>query len=338
MYEDTPNNVDPFGAPDPVVAPVAQPAQPAAQPLQQQPAQPPVQESAPQGFSFEDLINDSQRPLGIPIEQTVADPLPEDTPTQPNITQQQPSAVPPVDNEQVRYQYWQSIADKEREENKRLQQELATFQASQQQVAPVQPDQQPAIPDKFPELPPAPEKPYNFDMMEAQSDRNSESYKYLNEKAQYDQMRDEYIQYKIDYVQQQADNRVKGIEQKLKDQSDQARAREESKAKLNAVYGELQQKHGMNPQQAQQFIQYMSSPESKSMENLVALYQQKFGQQVQQPQAQGIPLPQGFQQVRNAQSLPLGIDALPGAAQPAQSAEDVIFKSIMDLDVSSNAF
>jgi hypothetical protein len=93
-------------------------------------------------------------------------------------SQVEPSVEVNPGNEEVRYQYWQSQADKLRNERDQLQTQFNTL-AAQPQVQQQQEEPEAAPEPEFPAPPEKPQKPYNFSMDEALSDPSSESARFV---------------------------------------------------------------------------------------------------------------------------------------------------------------
>ena len=91
-----------------------------------------------------------------------------------------PQTPPQPNNDETRYQYWQSQADKYKNELDGLksQQDAMQQQYAQQQV-PVE-SAEPAV-EEFPAAPPKPERPRSFSREDAYADPNSESARYMDE-------------------------------------------------------------------------------------------------------------------------------------------------------------
>ena len=81
-------------------------------------------------------------------------------------------------NDETRYQYWQSTADKLKNENEQLRRNIA--ENSQQAVANQQQaqNQEPPIDESFPPPPEKPARPRAFNREEAYADPNSERARY----------------------------------------------------------------------------------------------------------------------------------------------------------------
>ena len=100
-----------------------------------------------------------------------------ETTGQPEVSNQETTEQPVQNNnDENRYQYWQSQADKYKNELESIKQQQA---APAQPEAPVQPAE-PAV-EEFPAAPPKPQQPRTFNREEAYSDPNSESARYLDE-------------------------------------------------------------------------------------------------------------------------------------------------------------
>ena len=84
----------------------------------------------------------------------------------------------PQDNDTVRYQYWQSMYDKMRAQNEKLQDQLVQMsqyreqpmQAQPQGTTPEREEENTLGPQDFPPPPEKPQMPYNFSKEEADTD------------------------------------------------------------------------------------------------------------------------------------------------------------------------
>ena len=110
---------------------------------------------------------------------------------------------PDTSNDERRYQYWQSEADKTKNENEALKQQLQQTQAmqaqmmQQQQAQPAPVEQNKA--EEFPLPPEWPGKPAGFNRAEACEDPNSPSARYLDEVEAWRDNMTEYTQLKTEY-------------------------------------------------------------------------------------------------------------------------------------------
>ena len=98
-----------------------------------------------------------------PPVQSAPQPQPEGAPL--------PEGLP--DNDQVRYAYWQSQADKKDNRIKELEGTVGTLQSAFQTVAPQQEAVKEPEVEKFPDPPEKPQRPRNFSRQEAMEDAGS---------------------------------------------------------------------------------------------------------------------------------------------------------------------
>ena len=244
-------------------------------------------------------------------------------------------------NDDTRYEYWQSQAakkDNELNELKSQQQQMMAMQQQmmQQQQTAAQPEAQT---EQFPSAPSKPKRPRNFSREEAYADGSSESARYLDEVEEWRDNMEEYKdlrhQYDLAVVQ---DSLNKEREARVEEaQRRQAYAQQQQElANVNTV---VQQKYGLNQQEAVSFIQDMSSADSLTMDNLVQLWRIKQGQgaPVGTP-VQPTPSPT-FEQTKRAQQIPSPMGVMPSTGNQAQgSTEDQIMdKMVADFN-SKNPF
>lgn len=195
------------------------------------------------------------------------------------------------------FQYWQSQADKNKLEVEVLRAEM---EALKQTAQPSKETEKPILvkPEK-------PVKPVDYDYSDALADPSSSS-------AQYLQSKEDYLENMSDYIVKKDEVR--------EEQMNLARREQSYKQQQQDTLSELQSKYNYTPEQANDFVVRMSSPESLSMDNLVKLHQMNIPNEVQiaeqvSPQAQAktqlmqsrqeklsIPKPIGVQQGTSVQS------------------------------------
>ena len=243
--------------------------------------------------------------------------IPSDEVAQP---QEEPSSPPEVGNDEVRYQYWQSQADKMRNERDQLQQQFNTI-ATQQ--APQQPQQEPEVEPEpeFPAPPEKPQKPYNFSMDEAISDTSSESARYVQEEQSWRDGMDEYKNLQFEYqMAMMQDERDK----LRKERTDDIQRREAEQTQMQQIDGVRQQvmsQYSVDQNTADDFIRVMSDPSSISIDNLWKLYSSDKG--YSSPQAQAT-------QVKRAQQIPSSMGVMPSQSRQNEgSMEDKIIDSMI---------
>tara|TARA_R100001230_G_C5669121_1_gene173992 strand:- start:236 stop:1147 length:912 start_codon:yes stop_codon:yes gene_type:complete len=237
-------------------------------------------------------------------------------------------------NDEKRFEYWQSRADK-------LQNELTQMQ-QQQQVAPVQPVQPPvqeAPKQEFPPPPARPKKPSGFNRAEAYSDPDSKSAEYLDTLEDWRGEMDEYNALKREYDNVVLQEKIQGIEQAQK-QREQKRQAEIAKAqKMNEVNEYVQGHYGLSNEEAQEFIREMSDPNSLSMENLVQLYRLKKGTNAVPGQQVNAGPSDAFKQTQNAQQVPSPMGVMPSTSGETNRSEaDTIMDNIINDYKKNNPF
>jgi len=237
----------------------------------------------------------------------------------------QPATETNTENDERRYQYWQSQADKLKNENAKLKESMA-----QQPQAPVQPEApaQPQV-EEFPPPPAKPQRPRNFSREEAYSDPSSESARYLDE---HDQWRDDITEYntlKTQYDNALLQERFDNIEREKTENIKRAEAYRAQQEQTNEVRKYVTGHYGMSEEQANDFITKMSNPESLTVDNLVKLYQLNESGSVNN-QAPAQPS-DNFKQVQNAQQVPSPMGVMPSgqANNDGRSLEDKIMDTMV---------
>jgi hypothetical protein len=239
----------------------------------------------------------------------------------------QETTQPIVDsnNDKTRYQYWQSQADKLKSENAKLKESM-----TQQTQAPIQP-QAPAQEqvEQFPAPPEKPQRPRNFSREDAYADPNSESARYLDEHDQWRDNMTEYNTLKTQYDNALLQERFDNIEQEKVNNAKRAEAYRVQQQQTNEVKDYVTGHYGFSQEQANDFVQKMSNPESLTVDNLVKLYQlTESGSVNNQSPAQPSD---SFKQVQNAQQVPSPMGVMPSgqANNDGRSLEDKIMDTMV---------
>ena len=244
--------------------------------------------------------------------------------------------TPDVNNDDTRYQYWQSQADKLKNENAQLRNAYAQqAQQSQQQVQP-QVNEQQAM-EEFPPPPQKPQKPRNWNREEAYNDPSSDSAGYLDavdswrdDMSEYNTIRSQYdnalVQEKFDKMELQR------VENAKRFQARQAQSQQSQQIKEH-VMGH----YGMDENTAHDFMDKMSNPKSLNIDNLVKLYNLQNGGAAQTQTAPAQPS-DSFRQVQNAQQVPSPMGVMPSgqANNDGRSPEDRIMDSLIGNFESKN--
>ena len=243
----------------------------------------------------------------------------------------------PQDNEEVRYQYWQSEADKAKNENEQLKKTVEILQQTIQKPAESQPEEISSEPEiePFRDAPQKPNKPAGFNRAEAIDDPNSASAQYLDAMDSY---RDEMDIYNADKLEYEANLLHIEREALMEEQTRQKEAFESeqrNKEQVNNITQQLRSQYNANDDEVNDFIQKMSDPESLNIDNLWRLYQMDKGKVPEQPVAQ--PSPQ-FNQVQRAQSVPapMGVQSSANMQQTGKSASDLIMDDLISDYESKN--
>ena len=289
-----------------------------------------------------------------------ADPQETELPVEPageQKTEEVQQANPDAPKEdQNQYQYWQSQADiRSKELSDVLQNfgvesvdELQAKYGDIQDIAPIaryvksnpsvldnveaslsngqaqgqpQGDQEPSL--KQPEKP---TKPSNYDALDAYSDPNSDSFKY-------NEAMDEYRDQMIDYSRLENES--------LKNQMVQEREVQKRQQEDVKLRSDLHTKYDMPPEEVDRFVNYMSSPESVSVDNLVALWKTQQNPtasaptQAPQAHAEGQVAPdptvEAMKRQREKLSMPQPVSVTPGGEQGADKSPE---STVMDAMIS----
>jgi len=218
--------------------------------------------------------------------------------TQPIVDGETPAVVPDnnqpqMDNWEVRARYFQSQYDKFKNEVtpfipviKAIQEKPEIIDYLQEKLL------QPETKETVLVAPVRPEKPKDFNMVEALNDSDSASYKYQEALLNYQEQLADYHSKKEEY---RAKKEME-FEQQRQEYEQRMRFQQEQQQKLGQLGEILTNEYKMPPQEQSEFIKEFSNPNSISIANLVQLYRLKKGMQ-QPQQGQGFnrqPLPPAF--------------------------------------------
>ena len=237
------------------------------------------------------------------------------------------------DNDTVRYQYWQSEADKARNELEALKKQVAE-QPQKQEAA-----QQEESYESFPPPPSKPSKPGGFSREEAWSDPSSASAKYLDEVDQWRDSMDEYNSLKQDYnVAVINEEREKLVRERQDIQRKQAE-KEAYDKNVTMIGDHLAKTYNASAEEIKDFVNVMDKPESVTVDNLFQLYRMRQNGTVQgQPEGGTIeqaesstPSQESFDQMKRAQQVPSPMGVLPSANKSTSSSPE---ETVMDSMIS----
>ena len=236
-----------------------------------------------------------------------------------------------------RFEYWQSRYDQKASEFSKLEEQLGQYQ----KIAPIaeyiqenpnvlqnvarslsgDTQQVPAQAESegSPQKPQRPVKPANYDPSEAYMDVESASYKYR-------QAMDDYRDGIIDYTEQMDTYRVKQAEAQQQ-AIQQKQAQYQQQREIDNMHNDLVNKYGYEPTKAKEFIQYYSSPESLSLDNLVRL--DKLRSAPSKAEVEQRQRVESMKQNQQKLSVPPPASAGSGYSEPQLTEEDAFNLGLM---------
>ena len=252
-------------------------------------------------------------------EQAIAEPE--------SVPQQEANVEVPQENDEVRYQYWQSQADKMKNERDQLQQQFNHL-ATQQQPAQVETEPVEEEEPEFPAPPEKPQKPYNFSMDEALSDPSSESAKFVQSEQGWRDQMDEYKNLQFEYQMAMMQDEREKIRTERQNDIQRRDAEIKQAEQMNGIRSQVMDQFKVDSQVADDFVRVMSDPSSISLDNLWKLYASDKG--YSSPQAPANKPSGDFQQVKRAQQVPASMGVMPSqTGQNEDSVEDKIIDSMI---------
>ena len=249
---------------------------------------------------------------------------------------EEPSVEVKPDNEEVRYQYWQSQADKLRNERDQLQQQFNQV-ATQKVTQETQEEPEVEAEPDFPAPPEKPQRPYNFSMDEAMSDPSSESAKFVQTEQGWRDQMDEYKNLQFEYQMAMMQDERDKIRQERQTDIQRRDAETKQVEQLNGIKGQVMDQFKVDSQVADDFVRVMSDPSSISLDNLWKIYASDKG--YSSPQ-RPVNQPSGeFKQVKRAQQIPASMGVMPSQTrQNEDSIEDKIIDSMISDYDKQNPF
>jgi len=212
-------------------------------------------------------------------------------------------------NDETRYQYWQSQADKYKNELAAVKQQ--TQQAQQPQAQPQAPVEPQYKADSFPPPPEKPQRPRDYNREEAYSDPSSNSARFNDELEGWRDDMNEYNTLKSEYNTAIIEDKFNQMEQERVNNVKRAQAQQQQAQQANEIKSRLTGHYGMQEGEAVDFMKKMSDPNSITIDNLVQLYRLQGSGNAQQP-PQNAPAPsEAFTQTQNAQQVPSPMGVMP---------------------------
>jgi hypothetical protein len=154
----------------------------------------------------------------------------------------------PQDNEEVRYQYWQSEADKAKNENEQLKKTVEILQQTIQKPAESQPEEISSEPEiePFRDAPQKPSKPAGFNRAEAIDDPNSASAQYLDAMDSYRDEMDIYNADKLEYESNLINIEREALIEEQKRQKDAFEAEQRNQEQVSNITQQLRSQYNAN--------------------------------------------------------------------------------------------
>ena len=217
-----------------------------------------------------------------------------------------------------RFEYWQSQADKVKGELSATQQELSYYreqamQGAQQSPSNGQPVEQ--AQETSLKSPVKPEKPVNYNEVDAYNDPESASFKFRLQKEQY---QDDYIS----FIEEREQTRETEYARKYQ----QAMLEQEANSLRNNAYNHAVSNYGWDQSRANDFVQWASNPANVTVDHLAKLFQMKDAPnaQIQQRKDQVV-------REREIAAMPRTAAVETGKTEPPMTDEDVFKAGLMAL-------
>ena len=172
-------------------------------------------------------------------------------------------------------------------------------------------------------------RPAHYSREEAYSDPSSDSAKYMDAVEQWRDDISEYQGLRNQFESSLVSEKIDKMEAERVQNAQRFQARQQEKQQKDEVYKYVTGHHGLSREQAVDFINTMSKPESVNIDNLVSLYRLNNGGAPQQ-NTPAQPS-QDFQQMQNAQQVPSPMGVLPSGQSGADSrnVEDKIMDTMI---------
>ena len=234
-------------------------------------------------------------------------------------------------NDDKRYQYWQSQADKYKNELESMKSQQQQVREEVQHQVSTQPQQvQPEVKEEFPPPPAKPQRPRTYNREEAYSDPNSESARYTDELESWRVDMDEYNSLQTQYQGAIMEEKLNKMQEERVQDAQRQQAAQKKAQQASQIKEHVMGHYGMSSNEAQDFMTKMSDPKSLNVENLVQLYRMQNSQGNQPNTNQTVPS-DAFQQVQKAQQVPSPMGVMPSGQSNAdgKSFEDKIMDTMI---------
>tara|TARA_R100001530_G_scaffold60761_2_gene43871 strand:+ start:5831 stop:6775 length:945 start_codon:yes stop_codon:yes gene_type:complete len=234
-------------------------------------------------------------------------------------------------NDDKRYQYWQSQADKYKNELDSVKSQQQQVREEVQHQVSAQPQQvQPEVKEEFPPPPAKPQRPRTYNREEAYSDPNSESARYADELESWRDDMDEYNSLQTQYQSAIMEEKLNKIQEERVQEAQRQQASQKQAEQASQIKEHVMGHYGMSGNEAQDFMTKMSDPKSLNVENLVQLYRMQNSQGNQPDTNQTVPS-DTFQQVQKAQQVPSPMGVMPSgqSSTDGKTFEDKVMDNLI---------
>ena len=260
--------------------------------------------------------------------------VPVDTSEQPLQEQEPVQTEAPVKEDPSRMQYWQSQADKAKNDSFQLQQELEYYKNTMGPIAKVI-EQNPQVLDNIDSLtngnlppqpvqagqqqgnslnrPIRPEKPNSYSEVDAYNDPESDSFKYRSSNEQW---RDNMIGW------------YENVETAKAQQQQVAMQNHQKNTMMHSAHAYAMNQYGFDVNKAADFVQWAQNPNNITVDSLVQLYAMKDAPSQQQAQAQRKTQEMQNQQERLKVPRPTAVQT--GESAPTLTEEDSFSRALLD--------
>ena len=230
---------------------------------------------------------------------------------QPEVRAEETQETPPqTNNDETRYQYWQSQADKYKNE-------LEQLKTKAPEPIAQQPVETQAPVEEFPAAPEKPQRPRAFNREEAYSDPSSESARYLDDLESWRDDVSEYNSLKSQYQTAIVEEKLNKMEQDKVEEAKRQQAAQQKSAQEAEVKSHVMGHYGMSDGEANDFMSKMSDPNSITIDNLVQLYRMQSGGGT--TTAAPAKPSETFTQTKNAQQVPSPMGVMPSGQTNSDS-------------------
>ena len=214
-----------------------------------------------------------------------------------------------------RMAYWQSQADKAKNEAYIMAQEAEKYRQQLQQIQQqhsVSNESQNRLRSDSLEGPTAPEKPISYNEVDAYNDPESDSFKY---RVSYDKYRDA----RMDHLQKLELIRQKQLQNQF--------ARQQETQMVNQAYNQVQNTYGWDQMKAADFIGWAKNPSNITLDSLAKLYDISVSPGIQQQQVE--QKKQAMQNQNEALKVPTTTAVTPGTSQPQMDDEALFNEALL---------